>query len=89
MAVHAVDFCCGAGGLTRGLADAGIEVVAGIDNNEGCRKTYECNTGASFVVPQPQSAGGMQSAERAHGRGPAWMASRLPAYGRRDWRIEE
>src|SRR6185436_12709726 len=44
------DFFCGAGGLTRGLLDAGIEVVAGIDSDERCRRTYETNNeGAEFV----------------------------------------
>ncbi len=39
----AIDFFCGAGGLTRGLLDAGIQVVLGIDNDESCRETYERN----------------------------------------------
>jgi DNA (cytosine-5)-methyltransferase 1 len=39
----AIDLFCGAGGLTRGLRNAGINVVLGIDNNEDCRLTYEHN----------------------------------------------
>jgi DNA (cytosine-5)-methyltransferase 1 len=39
----AVDLFCGAGGLTRGLLNTGIEVVLGIDLNEDCRRTYEGN----------------------------------------------
>lgn len=39
----AIDFFCGAGGLTRGLLNAGIEVILGIDNDEKCRETYEAN----------------------------------------------
>lgn len=39
----AVDLFCGAGGLTRGLLDAGIEVVAGYDIDEACRYAYERN----------------------------------------------
>ena len=39
----AVDFFCGAGGTTRGLLDAGGYVIAGIDKDEPCRETYECN----------------------------------------------
>ncbi|MCI0624460.1 MAG: DNA cytosine methyltransferase [Acidobacteria bacterium] len=39
----AVDFFCGAGGLTRGLLDAGVNVVLGIDCDEQCRLTYESN----------------------------------------------
>ena len=39
----AVDFYCGAGGTTRGLLDAGGYVIAGIDKDEICRKTYQRN----------------------------------------------
>ena len=39
----AIDFYCGAGGTTRGLLDAGGYVIAGIDNDEGCRDTYKRN----------------------------------------------
>jgi DNA (cytosine-5)-methyltransferase 1 len=47
----AVDFFCGAGGLTRGLLDAGINVILGLDNAESCRKTYEANNPeARFLV---------------------------------------
>jgi len=41
--ITALDFFCGAGGLTRGLLDAGINVVAGIDLDGRCRYTYEKN----------------------------------------------
>ncbi len=45
----AVDLFCGAGGLTRGLLDAGIEVVAGYDTDPACRFPYEHNnTGVAF-----------------------------------------
>lgn len=48
--IKAFDFFCGAGGLTRGLLDAGIEVLAGIDNDERLRKTYEeNNTPSAFI----------------------------------------
>lgn len=36
----AVDFFCGAGGTTRGLIDAGGYVIAGIDKDLSCAKTY-------------------------------------------------
>ena len=39
----AVDFYCGAGGTTRGLLDAGGYVIAGIDKDEDCHKTYTHN----------------------------------------------
>ena len=37
----AVDFYCGAGGTTRGLLDAGGYVIAGIDKDAGCSRTYD------------------------------------------------
>ncbi len=43
MKVTAFDFFCGAGGLTRGLLDAGINVVAGFDFDADCRRSYEYN----------------------------------------------
>lgn len=48
--LYAVDFFCGAGGLTRGFLDAGIKVVAGLDINGECKRTYEENNSpAKFV----------------------------------------
>ena len=41
----AVDFYCGAGGTTRGLIDAGGFVIAGLDKQESCRRTYVANNG--------------------------------------------
>lgn len=46
----AVDLFCGAGGLTRGLLNAGIPVVAGYDTDEACRYAYEYNNSpAAFI----------------------------------------
>ena len=45
--LKAFDFCCGAGGLTRGLLDAGVDVVCGVDNDERLRDTYEANNAPS------------------------------------------
>lgn len=49
--MKAYDFFCGAGGLTRGLLDAGIEVIAGFDRDEGCRSSYEHNNPGVRFVP--------------------------------------
>ena len=47
--MHALDFFCGAGGLTRGLRDAGIDVVAGYDKDRSCEETYRSNNrGTNF-----------------------------------------
>lgn len=48
--IKAIDFFCGAGGLTRGLLDAGVSVVAGVDNDERLRRTYEANNAPSRFV---------------------------------------
>ncbi len=44
-----VDLFCGVGGLTCGLKKAGLDVVAGIDNDPSCRFAYESNNDARFV----------------------------------------
>ena len=45
----AVDLFCGAGGLTRGLLDAGMNVAAGYDIDPDCEYAYEHNNpGAKF-----------------------------------------
>lgn len=48
--LKAIDFFSGAGGLTSGLMAAGISVLAGIDNDGSCKKTFEKNNkGAVFL----------------------------------------
>lgn len=47
--IKAVDLFCGAGGLTYGLQQAGIDVVAGYDVEEACRFAYEHNNQAKFI----------------------------------------
>lgn len=48
--IKAIDFFCGAGGLTRGMLDAGIEVLAGIDNDPTLRETYAKNNAPSIFL---------------------------------------
>lgn len=50
MTMFAVDFFCGGGGMTRGLLDAGIQVLAGIDSNPSCRETYENNNHNTYLL---------------------------------------
>src|SRR6185503_13460205 len=48
--MKALDFFYGAGGLTKGLLDAGIDVVAGIDADSNCAETYALNNpGVNFL----------------------------------------
>lgn len=47
--IKAIDFFCGAGGLTHGLKLAGIDVFAGVDVENSCKETYELNNKAKFI----------------------------------------
>ena len=47
--VCAVDLFCGAGGLTRGLEDSGIDVTLGVDVDSVCRYPYTYNNAATFL----------------------------------------
>lgn len=48
--LRAIDFFCGAGGLSYGLSLAGIKVLAGIDIDKECKDTYEENNrGSKFI----------------------------------------
>jgi DNA (cytosine-5)-methyltransferase 1 len=49
MKIQAIDLFCGIGGLTYGLQKAGIDVVAGIDNDETCKYAYETNNKTKFI----------------------------------------
>ena len=48
--ITAIDFFCGAGGLTRGLLNAGINVRAGVDFDRSLMQTYERNNSPSHFV---------------------------------------
>lgn len=49
MTYAAIDLFCGVGGLTKGLEQAGINVVAGIDFEPSCQYAYEKNNNAKFI----------------------------------------
>jgi DNA (cytosine-5)-methyltransferase 1 len=46
--ISAIDLFCGAGGLSLGLQDSGIEVKAGFDLDPACAYPYEENLNARF-----------------------------------------
>lgn len=49
--MRAIDFFCGGGGMTYGLRQSGINVVAGVDAEPSCRETFEANNpGATFIL---------------------------------------
>jgi len=46
----AIDFFCGGGGMTCGLRQAGIDVIAGVDFDKNAQETYEFNNpGSTFI----------------------------------------
>lgn len=50
MKASVVDLFCGIGGLTHGLQQAGLTVVAGIDIDKSCRFAYEKNNKSKFLL---------------------------------------
>jgi DNA (cytosine-5)-methyltransferase 1 len=46
----AIDFFCGGGGMTCGLRQAGINVIAGVDFDPQCKETYEANNPNSKFI---------------------------------------
>ena len=47
--VYAIDLFCGAGGLTKGLSQAGINVKLGVDIDAVCEYPYIANNRACFL----------------------------------------
>ena len=59
--VKAIDFFCGAGGLTRGLLDTGIDVLAGVDNDERLQATYQRNNEPSRFIHSDINSVGIEA----------------------------
>ena len=54
--LKAIDFFCGGGGMTCGLRQAGVDVIAGVDFAEECQETYEFNNpGSRFICADIKS----------------------------------
>ena len=49
LSISAVDLFCGVGGLTYGLQQADINVVAGLDIDDTCKYPFEHNNNADFI----------------------------------------
>lgn len=47
--ISVIDVFCGIGGLTRGMQDVGLRVVAGIDYDKTCDFAFEYNNNAKFL----------------------------------------
>jgi DNA (cytosine-5)-methyltransferase 1 len=48
--IKAVDFFCSGGGMTNGMRQAGIDVIAGIDFDPACKLTYDKNNPSSQFI---------------------------------------
>lgn len=48
--IKGVDLFCGAGGLTKGLESAGIDVRLGVDLDPDCEYPYHANNRATFLL---------------------------------------
>lgn len=49
MKIEAIDLFCGIGGLTYGLQNANIKVIAGLDNDKSCKYSYTTNNNSKFL----------------------------------------
>jgi len=58
--INCVDLFCGVGGLTHGLIQGGIRVLAGIDLDPQCRFPYETNNDANFIEQNVQELTGKE-----------------------------
>lgn len=47
--IWAVDLFCGAGGLSYGLQQSGVTVLAGVDLDSSCKYPFESNVDAAFI----------------------------------------
>lgn len=46
----AIDFFCRGGGITYGLRQVGIDVIAGVDFDKNAKETYEYNNPGSTYI---------------------------------------
>lgn len=46
--LHAIDLFCGAGGLSKGFMDAGVDIILGVDNDKAALETFEKNHGTAI-----------------------------------------
>ena len=58
--VVGIDLFCGAGGLTLGLRQAGIDVVAGVDLDPTCEFPFVANNGSLFIEADVRDLSGRE-----------------------------
>lgn len=65
--LKAIDFFCGGGGMSYGMKSAGINILAGIDNEASCKATYEANIGkGKFILEDVFELKESELEERLH-----------------------
>lgn len=64
--IRAIDFFCGGGGMTNGLMEAGIDVIAGIDIDTKCKETYEYNNNPAKFIEEDIAKLSVESFERGY-----------------------
>ena len=60
MSIKGIDLFCGVGGLSHGLAKAGISIVVGVDLDDQCRFPFEMNNAGDFYLEDIESLTGRQ-----------------------------
>lgn len=60
MPAQVVDLFCGIGGLTRGLQNAGLDVIAGFDIDTTCQFTYEANNHVNYHIRNIREVNGAE-----------------------------
>ncbi|MDR2381609.1 MAG: DNA cytosine methyltransferase [Bifidobacteriaceae bacterium] len=78
LTIRAIDLFCGVGGLSHGLAQAGVEVVAGIDIDPACKYPYEANNEAKFIEGDVNDLGASEVARLIGGTDVAMIAGCAP-----------
>ena len=77
--INCIDLFCGAGGLTRGLLNSGINVVAGYDIDTDCAFPYEKNNSAKFIKKDIGTLNGNDLRQHLIGlNGPTLLAGCAP-----------
>ncbi len=85
--ISAVDIFCGVGGLTKGLTNSGINVVAGIDADPDCEFPFTKNNSSRFVLSDVSTLSGEFVADLLTKNGPTLISGCAPCqpfsrYGR-------
>jgi DNA (cytosine-5)-methyltransferase 1 len=76
--IKGIDLFCGAGGLTRGLEDAGIEVVTGVDIDPACEYPFTANNRADFLLKSVEHISGSDFSDALSGPSLTLLAGCAP-----------